>query len=569
MNEWFKKVFAQIKTLWGKWSVAQRGILISIVAAVVIAVVVMLRVSAAPTMVPVIDAPITNEDTRNAIITRINQENIRTQVSSSGVIMVADDATARRMRSILIREDLIPSGTDPWAIFDVQRWTLTDFERNVNLQRAITQMVTEHIKALDDVDDAHVTIVQPETTLFTADQDPVTASVIITPRPGSDISTNRTKIEGIQKILKFAIQGLTDSNIVIADQSGTMLNDFEGMAGLDRLSLIERETKIVQTLEAQYRAKILKALQETYGADRVRDLNIKIDMDMSQKTVQSTEVLPVILKERTPGLAYDDSRYVESITVSESVSSTTWTGTGFTPEGPAGVEGQTAPVMQDMSNLVGEVTQTTREHNEALNQRTTQEERSPTIDRVTVSVNIDGTWTRKYDEKGKQVITPNGSIEREYTAISPADIQATGALIQNAIGYDVARGDSVTVQNIRFDRTAQFTQEDALIFKEKQIQTAIIIFIGGLVLLFLAFILFRVISRERERLRRKREDEMAMAAQHQREMELLNAEREENVPDNLSPEEARRKMLMDDIVSMAKDRPTDVAQLIRTWLVEE
>ena len=64
------------------------------------------------------------------------------------MVYVPDEETARRIRAILIREDLVPRGTDPWALFDRDRWTITDFERNVNLLRAITTMVTDHIRSL-------------------------------------------------------------------------------------------------------------------------------------------------------------------------------------------------------------------------------------------------------------------------------------------------------------------------------------------------------------------------------------------------------------------------------------
>ena len=98
--------------------------------------------------------------------------------------MVADQENARRLRAILIREDLIPPQTDPFSIFEVDRFSITDFERNVNLQRALTRNLEQHITALDDVVAANVTLVVPETELFAEDQNPTTASIIITPRLG-------------------------------------------------------------------------------------------------------------------------------------------------------------------------------------------------------------------------------------------------------------------------------------------------------------------------------------------------------------------------------------------------
>ncbi|MDR1252325.1 MAG: flagellar M-ring protein FliF [Treponema sp.] len=567
MNEFIKRIITRIADLWGKWSLVKRIIFAVVVIMAVGSVVALFRVSSSPTLVPVIDAPIRDEAALDRIVLRLNQEGVKVTVSANNLVQVADEGIARRMRAILIREDLIPSGIDPWAIFDRERWTITDYERNVNFRRAQTQMITDHIKAVDDVDDANVSIVWPERELFRSDQNPVTASVIITPKPGSDINQNRKKVEGIQKILKFAVEGLIDDNIVITDQSGFVLNDFSGMAAMDRLDLIERENKFIQVMETKYRALVLASLQSTFSADRVRDLNIKLDMDMSKKAVDTEEFFPITINPRTPGLAYDDSKLVESITRSKSTSETNWEGTGYNPEGPAGVEGQTPPAFKDMSNLYGRMTQETNTQNEEINRKVTQEEKSPQIDRVTVSVNIDGKWKWKYDEKGNPVVLPDGSIEREYTPVPEDQLRAAQSLIQNAIGYNSARGDAVTVQNIQFDRTNQFKDEDAAYFRKKQIQTTIIIFLSGLTVLLIAFIIFRVIAREMERRRRLAEEERARREQALRESAI--AEAEEGVDVSISVEERTRMELMESVLNMAKEHPEDCAQLIRTWLLED
>ena len=349
MNEGLKKLVSQIKDLWSKWSIIQKVILIGIVVAVIVALVLVVNLSSKTTEVALFSVPVTDETLRDNIVYRLAEENVDVTVSSTGILSVKDDATARKMRAILVREDLVPGNVDPWHLFDTERWTSTDFERNVNLQRSITNQIKQHIEALDEVDVANVVLSMPEKTLFQEDQNPVTASVIIYPKPGSDITENKKKIQGIQKILLKAIPGLKEENVTIADASGVILNDFEGMKDIERIDVIAKEQKLIQTLETQYRAKILTALQYIFTDDRVKDLNIKIDMDMSQKVVEATEYSPIILKEDDPKTPYDDSKYVESITLSSEIVEKKWTGTGYNPEGPAGIEGQNPPVYSDMS----------------------------------------------------------------------------------------------------------------------------------------------------------------------------------------------------------------------------
>ena len=571
MNEFFKKFFARAASLWAGWS-KQQKLIFSLAVVVLIGVVIALfRVSSTPVMVPVLTAPIRDEVDLHRILTRLDQEDVTVSVSPSGVVQVPDIATARRMRTILIRENLIPAGTNPWEVFDRERWTITDFERNVNFRRAQERMIIEHIRAIDDVDDVGIRIVWPERTLFITEQNPVTASVRITPKPGSAITQspqNRRQIEGIQRLLQYAIEGLQPEHIVITDHTGRQLNDFEGMAAADRLSLIDQEQRQIRRLEIQYRDAILSSLQQIFSANRVRDLNIKIDMDMSQRTVGTRESFPVTVRPRTPGLPYDDSIIVESILLGESVSETIFEGTGFNPEGPPGVEPNVMPAFRDMSNLYGRMTQTTRTHNQEINQRNIQEERSPSIDRVTVSVNIDGVWRTVYDQRGNPVIQNNGSIEREYTPVTPEILRYAEDLVRDAIGFNSARGDSVTVRNIPVDRTSEFQAEDSAYFRQRQIQTTIIVFVIGLTLLLFGFMLVRVITREMERRKRLAEEERARREQMLRESAMAEAE-QEGMDVSISMEERSRMELTENAINLAKEHPEDAAQLIRTWLSDE
>ena len=568
MNEWLKKVVASLKGLWSKWSLVQKIILFAVIVAVVVAFIVMMTFSAQPSDVPLFSVPITDEAARDKIIYRLDEENVSSNVNAAGLITVKDEATARRMRSILVREDLVPSNVDPWNLFDVERWTTTDFERNVNLRRSITEMVRQHIEALDDVDRANVVINVPEKTLLAADQDPTTASVVITPKPGSDITTNKKKIEGIQKLLITSVPGLTAENISISDPSGVIINDFEGMESSERVDIIAKEQKLIKEQEMYYRARILAALQNTFSADRVRDLNVKIDMDMSKRQVSGTEYSPIVIKPDDPNTPYDDSEVRDYLPISTETVTKKWTGTGFNPEGPAGVEGQNPPVYSDMSNLIGTSEESGVKQNNVLNTAEYLEEKSPSIDRITVSVNIDGTWEKEYDEKGNLIINPNGSIARKYIPVDPAVLASTTSLIQSAIGYDRIRGDTVSVQNIQYDRSAQFAEEDEKFMKAQQQRATILVSIAGIAAILLAFVVIRLITRSIERRRRLKQEEMLRQSQLEREKTIWEAE-QAGMEVTMSVEERRRAELQENAVTMAKEHPEDVAMLIRTWLMEE
>src|SRR4030042_3910569 len=126
MNERLRALLAQLKALWVKWSATQKAILFAVLGAAVLAVVLISAFSAAPSMVPLIGTPVKEENDRARIIGVLDQEGVKYKAGPDNMIYVEDEKTARRVRTIFFREDLIPARTDPWAIFDVERWPLTD-----------------------------------------------------------------------------------------------------------------------------------------------------------------------------------------------------------------------------------------------------------------------------------------------------------------------------------------------------------------------------------------------------------------------------------------------------------
>jgi flagellar M-ring protein FliF len=218
---------------------------------------------------------------------------------------------------------------------------------------------------------------------------------------------------------------------------------------------------------------------------------------------------------------------------------------------------------------VGKYDQSTLIQNEVVNKKSTYEEKSPwSIDRITTGVAIDGVWLRVYNENGQLELNPDGSIKREYTPVSDEDLRKAEALIKDSIGYDRDREDSVTVEHISFDRSVQFAAEDEEFRLQRQLRTTIISIVIGIGAIIFAAILYRLIAKELERRRRLREEELARQHQAMREAALRSAE-EEGAEVELSVEERARMEMQENAINMAREHPEDVAQLIRTWLLEE
>ena len=569
MNEWLQKMLTKLKELWAKWSIVQKVIIFGIIAAVIVAIFATAKLSSAPATVRLFSSPVTDPQSLSQILDRIDQENVKVFTTTEGYISVEDERTARRMREILISENLVPSSIDVWAGYYDRSWSTTDAEQNQKLKNTIQRHLKQHIEAIDDIQSADVTLVIPEKELFFDSQNPVTASVIIRPKNNSsDILTNRNRILGLQRLILSAVEGLTAENLIIADVNGEQINDFEGMAESDRVDIIAKQQKLRREQETKIRASILQSLQRTFTEDRCRDMNVAVEMDMSEKKSDSTTYSPIEIKKDNPDTPFDDSEYRDTLPLSQQTITKEWQGTGFNPEGPAGVEGQNPPVYSDMSNVIGKSTETGVTQNNVINTKQTSEVTAPKIDKISVSVNLDGIWEYEYEPGTRNYVIENGSIKRKYIPISAEDLIKAENLIKGAIGYDRNRGDTVDVTNLAYDRTEDFKKEDDAYFAEIQRKRTILIILAAVAIVLIGFILFRIISRELERRRRLREEELLRRQQMEHDRILYDAEQASMVA-TLSVEERERAELQEHAISMAREHPEDVALLIRTWLMEE
>lgn len=592
MNESIQKVIDKTKNAWKAWKPVQKAIAAGIILAVIIVLIILFKGSSKPTTVPLFSQPITDQTVRDNITYRLEEENVKYTVSSTGVISVPDEATARRMRATLIAEDIVPSKVDVFSqMLDVTNWSTTDFEREKNDLRRVTNQVKQHIETLDDIASADVVITPGQNALFEAQRVPASASITLRFKGGSNMANDRRKIQGVQRLVLRSVSGLTEDNIVITDTDGNVLNDFAGMAEMDRLSLIERTEKFKLKLAAEKRAKVIKSLQSIYSEDRVRDLDVNIEMDTSKANSEKTIYSPVIITDQDPSKPYDTTEKRDYLPISSQTVTKEWTGTGYNPEGPAGVGGQNPPVYSDMSNVIGKSTETGVTQNNVVNTEHRVEERMPAVDWISLSVNIDGKWNKVTDGSGDPVFVRENNIDalknqypdwedstryrfeighilRVYTPLTTDELEQTANLLEGAVGSSDSRHYRVVVTNIKFDRSEQQNEEDSAILSAENTRRTIMFILIGVVVILIAFIAFRMISREIERRRRLREEEILRRQQAEREKALWDA-KQEGMEVQMSVEERKRAELQENAIAMAKEHPEDVAMLIRTWLMEE
>ena len=573
MNDKLKAALDKAKNQWNKWSKAQKGIFGGVIALIVVAVIVLGTVSTRDGRVSLFNAPINDAQAFERIVTRLEEENVPFTTTADGRIYVENSRVARRLKAVVVQEGLLPSNMDVWSFLNVNQFTVTDFEQKEKVRLAIAKDLEALLKTLDDVDNASVKIAMPETELFAEDNKPVTASVVITPSFSSDLVTNRAKIEGIERLVTRAIPRIDRENITITDNSGIELNS-KNFQVVDRLHLTEAQLKIKQKAEKLLYEKVKRVLTNNGAGSapippsRISISPVEIDMQFNEESYIYDEILPIILKADNPDTPYDDQQIIEKVLVESVVNTEEYNGTGFNPEGPAGVEGQVPPAYKDLQGLVARYGKDQSESRYETSKKQTTVNKTPwQINGISVSVLIDGITVKERDASGNYIESENGGIQRSYVPVDEETLRSLRSAVEGAIRYDQNRGDIVEVRNVQFDRTAEFEQEDNTYRTSKKIRQAVAITLLLLVVLLSLIFVVRLFVHWRERRRKLREEERAKQIAIEREAMLNKLDNSINIP--MTGEDAEKNELFREAQVMAREHPEDVAQLIRAWLVEE
>ena len=567
MENFFKKLLANLKNLFSKLSGTQKLILVGVVALVVVGLIFLLSFSSKQTEAYLFESPIEQQDFTR-ITNKLTEWNAAYRTREGKFIVVKDEQTGAYLRMKLGQAGVLPSGIKGWELFDTQSWTTTDFERDINKRRAIIGEITRHIKLLDDVEDVSIQVTMPKPELYIDEEVPYTASVIITPSPYSDILTNKKKIMGIIDLIAFGVDRLSPENVVVTDHHGNILSDFTAEDEVDYLSRAKEEWKIKERLRLQMQNGVSDKLKAMLGVDKV-DVSVELELDFDQKKVEKTEFIPIVKRQDNPETPYDETEVELNVVRSAKDTTEHFEGVGFVPEGPPGVEPNIPPGYKEAMGEGTKYDKAENVRNYEISQQVSSIVSSPyKINRLSVAVWVDGTWEKLYDEEGKPVMTEEGGIQRNYISRTSEEMKSFEEIVKGAIGYSPARRDTVIVKNIQFDRTEEFALEDAYLKKREQLRKTLISALIALFAIFIVTIAYRAISREVSRRKRIKEEELARQQQLMREAALKSAE-EEGVEIELSAEERARLEMQENVMNIAREHPEEVAKLIRTWLAEE
>ncbi|NBB50802.1 flagellar M-ring protein FliF [Rhizobium sp. CRIBSB] len=379
-------------------------------------VAVMLRIGQAP------DALLySNLDLREAseITTALDSAGIKYSSKGDGstIFVSRDDVGTARL--MLAGKGLVTSGSVGYELFDDQSVLgQTEFQQNLNAQRALQGELQRTIMSMRGITSARVSLALPKRELFQSDAADPTAAVVVG-LGGRDLSA--ADVRAIRNVVASSVPNLKPDRVTVVDDANRTLA--AGAEGEGFTSASAEEAK--NSTEAQLQSRIKDIVEGVVGAGAAR-VQVTADIDHSRSTTQEQRFDPdgqVVRSTSTNGSESTDTTGVSdgAATATENI--------------PGGAPAATTPAGSTR-------TDTTETTNYDISNTTTTTIKEPgEVKKLSVSVAVDGRWTPG----------ANGA-EPTYAARTPQEIEQIKALVAAAVGIDTTRGDKIEVLNVRFNR---------------------------------------------------------------------------------------------------------------------
>jgi flagellar M-ring protein FliF len=420
----FDQLFSQLKRL----SSTLTGGQIASLVAVLVAVVGLVAGSAYWVNTPSYTLLYSDLDAESAgaVVTQLKNAKIQYILDDNGRSIRVDSDKIDQLRLDMASQGLPAPGRVGFEIFDRTAFGTTEFLEHVNYRRGLEGELARTIATISEVSSARVHIALAKDSLFTGDAQPAKASVVLKLRNNKPLAAST--IAGIAGLIAGSVESLRPEAVVIVDTFGRPLsrNNMDHQENDGGVS-IDDQRRVEQDLTT----KVVALLEPVVGPGHVR---VNVSARLSVNSEEQTE-------ERWDPTTVLRSRQSTSDVGSQSSSQGIAGARANAPPNTSTAPPTPAPVVG--AAQTGRSSETANYEVSKLTRHTVAP--SGQLARLSVAVIIDDERTVAKDAEGKMQTT---SKPREAT-----DIERIKGLVSAAVGFDTARGDQLTVENIAFEET--------------------------------------------------------------------------------------------------------------------
>ena len=473
------------------------------------------------------------------------QMDYRLDPNTGMVLVPGDEIYAARM--LLAGADVISAEQLGYELLDEEQgFGVSQYMEIARHRRSVEGELARSIATITSIANARVLLATPKTTAFLRERRKPSASVTVTLKPGRVLTREQTR--GITNLVAAAVPELKAADVVVVDQTGALLSDGADDAASRRN---QEDLAYARQVEGDIHDKIVNILAPWVGSDRfTAEVSASLNFTRSERTEETYNPELTALR--------SEERHEERSQGSESaVGGIPGTLSNQPPEfAPAGEEeaaegapgGNESSMVRSTRNF--EVDRTISHTLQQVG----------TMQRLSVAVIVDD-----------RLVTDPETGEVSNQSWAEEDIANMTLAVQSAVGFDAARGDTVSVVNRTFYRAPEAAVEAAPFWAEAWFSDLLKQVLGGIAIILVIFGLLRPmyknLSQAGEMVREQQSLAIADLTQV-REAAIAEAVPGLPSPIEVGPSDSSADK-METVRNLIAEDPNRVAQVIKHWVSED
>ena len=397
-----------------------------------------------------------NDKDGGEIISQLDKMNIPYKFSSSGSTILIPEDKVYDTRLRIAQQGLPKGGAVGFELLDKESFGMSQFNEQINYQRALEGELSRTISIISSIDDARVHLAMPKPSLFVRERKFPSASVALTLLPGRSLSQGQ--IDAIIHLISSSVPELQADKVTIIDQHGHLLtgeNYRDRNANVAQLEFSER-------IENSVRERVEKIIIPILGKNNVRvQVNAEVDFSRQESTSEIYDPNSDIAKQTIRSKQLTENRQLINSY-----------GIGGVPGALSNqpVPTSSAPIDEDKESkdITDKPQPSNWQSNNTLNYEVNRQvvhSQIPEgrIKRLSVAVlvnykfvtnELENNETNESNDENKSSLPTE-----QWVKLDSNELNNIESLARQAMGFSQLRGDSLTVANLKF--TDQESDEDS------------------------------------------------------------------------------------------------------------
>ncbi|WP_428239459.1 flagellar basal-body MS-ring/collar protein FliF [Gynuella sp.] len=479
------------------------------------------------------------------VITLLQTEGIEFDIDPVSGLILVPESDLHQARLAIAGAGFSNDQTVGYELLDQsQPLGTSQFMENARYRRGLEGELARTIASINQVRSARVHLAIPKRSVFVRDSREPSASVFLDLYPGALLE--KQEVKAITNLVATSVEELSPDKVTIVDQRGRLLSDKEEDP---EANLTDKQFQYTRRVEDAMTSRIRAILEPVLGSGKF-EAQVSADVDFTR--VEQTDELynPDLIALRSEQVLSEQKVGENNGGIPGALTNQ--------PPGNANAPEQTNPDGTPATPPSSTRDEATRNYEVDRTLSYTQHQLGR-LRRITVAVVVDDMKT----------LADDGSVNKQ--AWSQEELDRLRILVQDAVGFDAARGDSVNVINSPF-MAEQEVIEEVPFWKTPGFLDLVRQALAGLFVLILIFAVFRPALRN---LMKKPEDEEETSES----IDTLSIDDDFITDDKVTLSGADEFLLpgasesferqLDALRGLIAEDPGKVAMVLRSWIMSD